>query len=97
MAKARFVYEIEGVERDGRASIGYVAEADDDQEAVGIALEKARRWKCGVRVTRVPALNTSHVPSEFIWPGEIVLVAEFDADAALDSEACMRKWVNDKP
>ena len=91
------VYEICGIERDGRVSIGYVVEANDDQQAVGIALERATRWNCGVRVKRVPAVNTSHVPSECIWPDEIVLVAEFDADAARDSEACMRKWVNDKP
>ena len=91
----KYVYEIDGVERDGRISIGYVGEAYDDLQAIGEALECAQRWKCGVRVKRVPAMNTSHIPSEMIWPGKVVLLAEFDADAVMDPQECARKWVND--
>jgi len=78
------VYEVNCVRRPeegGDESGGEVIECENDDDAIALARSFSQQWRRGVRLYRVPFVNTTSVHSINLWPDQYKLVADIPAPA----------------
>jgi hypothetical protein len=78
VASDKQVYEINGLRPDGTCHGGAVCERDTDDEAKALATAYAALWEMPVELHRVPAVNMSGTPSEYLWPDEVKFIARIE-------------------